>query len=261
MPKIDWDSKLYDKQHHFVSDYGADVLQWLAPKAGERILDVGCGTGQLAAKIAESGAFIVGTDVSENMIDAAKISYPNLTFEVIDATRLPFRNEFDGIFSNATFHWIDDQEALIKGLYASLAYGGRLVAEFGGKGNVESITHAVASAASNLGLHSKLTKDFWFFPSISSYTSLLEGQGFEVEQAWLFDRPTPLVGKKGMYDWLTQFAPHAFKSLTEEEIEEVKNLAVELLRPTHVINGIWMADYKRLRIKAWKKSAPKTEAH
>ncbi|RYG01399.1 MAG: SAM-dependent methyltransferase, partial [Chitinophagaceae bacterium] len=44
MPEIVWDSKLYDKQHQFVSDYGADVLQWLAPKPAEDILDVGCGT-------------------------------------------------------------------------------------------------------------------------------------------------------------------------------------------------------------------------
>ena len=51
MPEIVWDATIYDKQHHFVSDFGADVLQWLAPKADEHILDVGCGTGQLAAQL------------------------------------------------------------------------------------------------------------------------------------------------------------------------------------------------------------------
>jgi trans-aconitate methyltransferase len=253
MPEINWDSKLYDKQHHFVSDYGADVLQWLAPKSGEHILDVGCGTGQLAAQIAEGGALVVATDASESMIATAKKHYPELKFEVIDATKLPYHEDFEAIFSNATFHWIDDQEALTKGLFNSLKNGGRLVAEFGGKNNIKSITDAVAAAAENLGITARLNQNFWFFPSISAYTSLLEKNGFEVEQAWLFDRPTPLNGESGMYDWISQFAQHAFKNIIEEEAEDIKNLAVEILRPTNYIDGTWMADYKRLRVKAFKR--------
>lgn len=253
MPEINWDSKLYDKQHHFVSDFGEDVVQLLAPQAGEHILDVGCGTGQLAAQISKSGALVLGADSSEKMIATAKLNYPTLKFEVIDGTQLPYLENFDAIFSNATFHWIDNQEALTIGLFNSLKKGGRLIVEFGGKGNVKRITEAVELAAQNLGLGSKLNTDFWFFPSISNYTTLLEKNGFEVEQAWLFDRPTPLTGDDGMYDWITQFAPHAFKNLNETEIEEIKNLAVEILKPTHYINNQWLADYRRLRVKAIKR--------
>jgi trans-aconitate methyltransferase len=253
MPQINWDSKLYNEQHHFVSDYGADVVQWLAPKKAEHILDLGCGTGQLAAQIAESGALVLGADASPKMIETAKLQYPNLKFEIIDGTQLPYLEDFDAIFSNAAFHWIDNQEALTKCLFNSLKKGGRLVVEFGGKGNIKSIIDAVAIAAQNLDLTEKLNKDFWFFPSISTYTTLLEKNGFEVEQAWLFDRPTPLTGDNGMYDWITQFATYAFKKLDEAAVEEIKNLTVEILRPTHFINNQWMADYKRLRIKAFKK--------
>lgn len=253
MPEIHWDANLYNKQHHFVSDYGADVLQWLAPKADEYILDVGCGTGQLAAKIAESGAIILGTDASTEMIENAKKTYAELTFEVVDGTKLPYIEKFDAIFSNATFHWIENQTALVEGLFKSLKPGGRLIAEFGGKGNVKSITDAIATAAESLGLADKVVKNFWFFPSISTYTSLLELKGFEVEQAWLFDRPTKLNGENGMYDWISQFAQHAFKNLNTEEAESIKNLAVAILKPHYFINGEWVAAYKRLRIKAWKR--------
>lgn len=253
MPEINWDSELYSKQHHFVSDYGADVLQWLAPQTGEKILDVGCGTGELAAKISDSGAFVLGTDSSAEMISAARENFPHLNFEVIDGTQLPYLEDFDAVFSNATFHWIDNQEALTIGLYHSLKKGGRLVTEFGGKGNVNSIIEAVNHAARQLGLDSRLKKDFWFFPSIGAYTTLLEKNGFEVEQAWLFDRPTTLSGDHGMYDWITQFAPHAFKDLDAAAIEDIKNLAVTLLKPTHYVNNHWVADYKRLRIKAFKR--------
>ncbi|MES2650212.1 MAG: class I SAM-dependent methyltransferase [Bacteroidota bacterium] len=253
MPEINWDSKLYDQQHHFVSDYGADVLQWLAPQQGEHILDVGCGTGALAAQIAQSGASVHGIDASSDMIAAALISHPNLNFEVMDATKLPYTGDFDAIFSNATFHWIENQEALIKGLHKSLKSGGRLVAEFGGKRNIKSITDAVALAAKELGLDHKIITNFWFSPSISTYSAMLESQGFEIEQAWLFDRQTKLNGESGMYDWISQFAQHSFKNLTTEQAEEIKNLAVHNLKATNYVNGQWMADYRRLRVKAVKK--------
>ncbi|QPH41819.1 methyltransferase domain-containing protein [Pedobacter endophyticus] len=255
MPEIAWDATLYDKQHHFVSDYGADVLQWLAPKANEHILDVGCGTGQLAAQIAESGAIVLGTDASADMVANAKATYPTLSFEVVDGTKLPYQENFDAIFSNATFHWIEDQNALAEGLFKSLKPGGRLVAEFGGKGNVKSITDAITAAAEQLGLSNQVITNFWFFPSISAYTTLLETKGFEVEQAWLFDRPTKLLGEEGMYVWINQFAQHAFKNLNNEQAESIKNLAVEILKPNYYINGEWVADYKRLRIKANKPKA------
>ncbi len=253
MPEIHWDSTLYDQQHRFVSDYGADVLQWLAPQPGEHILDVGCGTGALVSQIAGSGASVLGTDASSDMITSAKNAYPKLNFEVVDATKLPYNSDFDAVFSNATFHWIEDQEGLIKGLHKSLKTNGRLVAEFGGKRNIKSITDAVALAAKQLGLDLKIITNFWFFPSISTYSAMLESQCFEIEQIWLFDRPTKLNGESGMYDWISQFAQHSFKNLTTEQTEEIKNLAVALLRETNYINGQWMADYRRLRVKAVKR--------
>ncbi|QIL38647.1 methyltransferase domain-containing protein [Pedobacter sp. HDW13] len=253
MPEIVWDATLYDKQHHFVSDYGADVLQWLAPKADEHILDVGCGTGQLAAQIAASGALVLGTDASADMVANAKAAYPNLSFEVVDGASLPYQENFDAVFSNATFHWIENQQALTDGLFKSLKPGGRLVAEFGGKGNVKSITDAIAAAASQLGFTDQVVTDFWYFPSVSTYASLLESKGFEVEQVWLFDRPTKLIGEAGMYIWINQFAQHAFKNLDEAQAEAIKNLAVEILKPDYFINGEWIADYRRIRVKALKR--------
>ncbi len=253
MPEINWDSRAYNDQHRFVSNYGADVLQWLAPAKGENILDVGCGTGDLAAKIAETGANIIGVDASIDMIDLAKKEYPHLTFDVKDAANLDFKNEFDAVFSNATFHWIEDQEGLLRGIFRSLKHNGRLVAEFGGKGNIQSIVGSIAEAGEKLSLRTKMVTNFWFFPSIAHYSALLEAAGFEVEQMWLFERPTKLIGNDGMHNWIAQFAKHAFINLNKDEAEAVSYLAVELLKPTHFINGEWLADYVRLRIKAIKK--------
>lgn len=253
MPEIYWNSETYDKQHQFVSDFGTDVLQWLAPQKDENILDIGCGTGDLANKIAESDATILGTDASAEMIQAARQKYPLLKFEQLDGTALPFDQQFDAVFSNATFHWIENQKGLIKGIFKSLKPGGRLVAEFGGKGNIQSIVNAISTAAQHLDLSHKIVANFWFFPSVSHYSALLEGAGFEVQQICLFDRPTPLVGQNGMLTWIDQFAQYAFKNLNEQECQQVKKLAVDVLRPDFYKNGQWVADYRRLRVKAIRK--------
>lgn len=253
MPAINWDTKLYKEQHQFVSDYGADVLQWLDPQAGEHILEIGCGTGDLAHKIHASKATLIGVDASADMVASAKQKYPMIQFEQKDAAQLDYQNKFDAVFSNATFHWIENQTGLLNGIYSSLVTGGRLVAEFGGKGNIQSIVDAIASAAVQLGVRDRIKTDFWFFPSIGQYATMLESAGFETEQMWLFDRPTKLVGADGMLKWIHQFAPHAFVQLSAEEASAVTNLAIERLKPDYFKNGEWVADYKRLRIKAVKK--------
>lgn len=253
MPEITWDSNLYDTRHSFVSAFGADVVSLLAPQSGEHILDLGCGTGQLADKIASSGTNVTGIDASAEMIARAKSAYPNLHFEQQSGTDFELHASFDGVFSNATLHWINEPEKVIKQMYKHLKPGGRLVAEFGGKGNVQSIVNAVRKAAANLGLSDSLTADFWYFPSIGEYSMLLEEAGFEVNEAWHFNRDTILEGENGMRTWLDQFGDFFFAKMSSAEAEKIKDAAVEILRPEAFINGVWHADYRRLRIKAVKK--------
>jgi trans-aconitate methyltransferase len=82
------------------------LLALLAPKTGERILDVGCGTGQLTAEIARSGAEAVGIDNSPAMITEARRNFPKQHFEVADVTAMRYHAEFDAVFSNAALHWV-----------------------------------------------------------------------------------------------------------------------------------------------------------
>ncbi|WP_220483146.1 trans-aconitate 2-methyltransferase [Paenibacillus thiaminolyticus] len=105
----EWRPELYDSKLGFVSAHGQNVIELLQPKAGESVLDVGCGTGDLTARIRESGAHVVGIDKSEAMIAQARRKYPNLRFIVADAEcPLPeaMAEAFDAVFSNAALHWM-----------------------------------------------------------------------------------------------------------------------------------------------------------
>ncbi|WP_232373298.1 class I SAM-dependent methyltransferase [Pinibacter aurantiacus] len=249
-PNITWNAELYDTKHNFVSKYGEDVLEWLQPHQGEQILDLGCGTGELAAKIQATGAVVTGMDKSPEMIEKAKATFPGLTFEVKDATNFSFGQPFDAIFSNATLHWITDAEKAVACMYDNLKKGGRLVIEMGGRGNVKSIVTAVKKAMASEGLSDKLSNEFWFFPSLSEYTAMLERQGFRVTTAAHFDRPTKLEGENGMENWIRMFGGFFFSQISAAESETVIKKAVEYLRRDFYKDGIWYADYVRLRVKA-----------
>jgi trans-aconitate methyltransferase len=247
---VPWDATLYDSKHAFVWKYGAEVIELLAPKPGERILDMGCGTGHLTAAIASHGADVVGVDRSAAMVAAARKEYPNLTFEVADATELPFRGEFDAVFSNATLHWIREPERPIRSVWNALKPHGRFVAELGGKGNIRKMQEAFDKTRADLNLE---PVDLWYYPSVGEYSNLLEKQGFEVRFMTLFDRPTVLAeGEPGMRNWIEMFGADYYKRLSLENREIFVQKVEELLRPELFRDGQWCADYRRLRFVAVK---------
>src|SRR2546423_15463085 len=135
-PPRGWDPGLYDGKHAFVWQYGASLVELLQPRPGERILDLGCGTGHLTAQLAAAGANVLGIDSDAAMIEQARKAYPALHFEQRDARDFHFDEPFDAVFSNAVLHWIKEPERVIVCLRRALKPGGRFVAEFGGRGNV-----------------------------------------------------------------------------------------------------------------------------
>ena len=124
-PSGGWDPGLYDGKHAFVWQYGASLVELLQPQPGERVLDLGCGTGHLTARIAAAGAAVVGIDSDPAMIDQARRGYPDLHFEQQDARSFSFAEPFDAVFSNAVLHWIREPEAVIACVRRALKPGGR----------------------------------------------------------------------------------------------------------------------------------------
>ncbi|WP_414561792.1 MULTISPECIES: methyltransferase domain-containing protein [unclassified Anabaena] len=248
----DWNSDLYQDKHAFVWQYGEDLLKLLNPKPGEYILDLGCGTGQLTEKIALAGAEVMGIDSAPAMIEKAKQNYPHLLFNVADARSFQVDQTLDAVFSNATLHWVKEPETAIACVYQALKLGGRFVAEFGGKGNIQAIAQALYTALEAVGMSAQ-TLNPWYFPSIGEYATLLEQQGFEVAYGVLFARPTALAEKEaGMANWLQMFASAFLTGLSPDQQTQVIRQIEQSLKPTLYSEGAWTADYKRLRILAFK---------
>lgn len=247
-----WDTTAYDGTHSFVFEYGEDVVALLDPQPGERIVDLGCGTGHLANRIAAAGADVVGLDNSAEMIEEARArnTHSNCRFVCEDARSATFDASFDAVFSNAALHWIQEQEqdAVLNSVADALRPGGRFVAELGGIGNVSGIVDATQSELTGRGYESDSP---WYFPSIGEYATKLEKHGFEVRNATLFDRPTKLdEGTDGLTAWLDMFGDSLLSPLSEDERRAVVSNVEDRLRHDQFIDGTWIADYRRLRVVA-----------
>jgi trans-aconitate 2-methyltransferase len=246
-----WDPGLYDSRHSFVWRYGAELIQLLAPQPGERILDLGCGTGHLTQRIAESGAKVVGLDRSLAMLAEARRNHHDLPLVAVDATQMAFARPFDAVFSNAALHWILDAERVVNCIAACLRPGGRFVAEMGGQGNIEQFRSAVHSALDALGYPEGKDWNPKYFPSAEHYSALLEKHRLRVNSAILFPRPTPLEGgEDGLRLWLEMFEGITLGCIAPEQRERFIQQVEDTLRPKLFRDGTWHADYVRLRVVA-----------
>lgn len=248
-----WDTRLYNEKHSFVYEYGSSLIDLLGPKPDERILDLGCGSGELTHKISQTATEVVGIDRSAEMIERAKKQFPSCQFRKADATDFKFDKPFDAVFSNAVLHWVTSYQKAIDCIYNNLKDGGRMVVEFGGKGNVETITGQLRRSLLKWGYAKQAQLSLWHFPSIAEYTGELEAKGFKVCLAQWYARPTELTDENnGIKDWLSMFGTAFFKGVAKTDILEILDETQTNLRADLFINGKWFADYKRIRIVAHK---------
>jgi Trans-aconitate methyltransferase len=240
-----WDAGQYAHHAGFVAVLGRDVLELLAPRPNERILDLGCGDGALTAELAATGAIVTGVDASPEQVAAAEAR--GLDARVADGCRLPFDGGFDAVFSNAALHWMNDHDAVLAGVRRALKPGGRFVAEMGGHGNVAAIRVALAAVLQRHGVAPRPSP--WYFPTAAAYAARLAHHGFEVVHIGLLPRLVTLP--TGMAGWLETFAAPCLATVPDAEHARIRADVVELLRPCLCdAEGAWTADYVRLRFAA-----------
>lgn len=229
-----------------MSELGETILAWLAPRAGERVLDLGCGDGAFTEKVVATGADVVGVDASVDMVAAARSR--GLDARVADAHVLDLGERFDAVISNAALHWMKEPDAVLAAVARSLAPGGRFVAEMGGFGNVASIRVAIHAALARRGIDGP-ARCPWYFPTAEEYGERLSRAGFAVDRMELAPRPVSVAS--GMHAWCANFTESYQRALPDAErapfVDEVVGLLEPVLRQP---DGGWTADYVRLRFHA-----------
>ncbi|KAF0144222.1 MAG: hypothetical protein FD156_2038 [Nitrospirae bacterium] len=180
-----WDAEKYDSAKSPQTDAGRELIEMASVKAGDSILDIGCGTGRLTcelARLAHKGT-VVGIDPSQEMFNKARkatSSTDNITLLNITAQEMKFKNDFDVVYSNSAFQWIKEQGDVIALSYKALRKNGRIAVQLPAKDFCWAMMDNIRSAISALGLESKYKKmeSPWRFPLKEEMEGFLKDAGF-----------------------------------------------------------------------------------
>jgi trans-aconitate methyltransferase len=248
---VSWDATRYDEAFAFVPALGTAVLDLLDPQPGERVLDLGCGSGELTAQIVARGARVTGVDSSAEMVARAHERFPDLDVRLADGEQLNVDGPFDAVFSNAALHWMTRPDEVLAGVRAVLRGGGRFAAEMGAARNVTALVSALREAAQQIGLDAELPLP-WYFPTPAEQATRLERAGFTVRLLQYIDRPTRLTDvTNGAADWWRMFGASTLAALDAAQADELLATVNEIAAPRlRGADGVWVADYVRLRFVA-----------
>lgn len=243
MPR-DWDAHTYDRIADPMTRWGASVIDRLPLAGDERVLDAGCGSGRVTERLADRlpRGQVVALDSSPSMIEEARRRLARfgdrVDYVVADLGRpLPLAGTVDAILSTATFHWVPDHDALFRNLAAVLRPGGRLVAQFGGAGNIATVLRVLATVG-----------DGWLgpahFETAESTAARLAAAGFADAECWLQPEPTTFEPGEPFETYLATvvLGAHLERLPARERDPFVREVARRLEHP--------VLDYVRLNVVA-----------
>jgi trans-aconitate 2-methyltransferase len=238
--KYSWDAEEYAKHSSPQLEWAKELIPKLKLTGNEALLDVGCGDGRITAQIASClpNGCVIGIDSSEEMINLArrkfpKATFPNVSFQVMDARKLNFHDQFDRVFSNAALHWIIDHRPVLEGVRRSLKQGGRLVFQMGGKCNAHDIL-TVLDEMQTEDRWEKFYSGFMFpygFYAPDEYGPWLREAGLKPERVELVKKDMKLLGKESLAGWVrTTWLPYTARlpaELRSEFVREIVNRYVK----------------------------------
>jgi trans-aconitate 2-methyltransferase len=257
-----WDPADYEKSSSAQYRWAMDLVSRLHLRGNERVLDIGCGDGKITAQLAFRlpGGEVLGIDLSRDMVDFARDKYPaetysNLAFQWGDASKLDFNEEFDLVVSFACFHWVKDHLPVLKGIGRSLVPSGKVLLQFGGKGNAEEIL-AITEDLIQDDKWSGYFKGFSFpyhFYGPRKYRGWLKQAGLKAKRVDLVPKDMIHEGKKGLEGIIRNtWLPYTERLPEELRPEFVSEIADRYLEGHPIVEGLVHVKMARLEVEAEK---------
>lgn len=256
----EWNATLYHQISAPQVSWGKKVLARVSLRGHERVLDAGCGTGRLTRDLLEAlpEGRVVALDVSQNMIEAACAYLEpdfkgRVEFVRCDLLDLRFENEFDGIFSTASFHWVLDHQWLFRNLYRALRPGGWLGAQCGGKNNLDRFLGRVEELLSSKA-YARYFEHYafpWEFSDAETAAERLRLAGFEEIETSLEETPTIFPNAQEFQQFVESvILRNHLLQIPEESVRQ--ELLGELTRQFAADETPFLLDYWRLNVSARK---------
>jgi trans-aconitate 2-methyltransferase len=252
MPKTrTWDGSSYDRISGPMEALGLAVLARLEVAGDETVLDAGCGSGRVTQALIERlpEGHVIAADASASMVAAARERLPGADVRQIDLLELDLASlglgePLDAVLSTATFHWILDHDALFRRLRGVLRTGGRLVAQCGGRGNIDVLRGRANDvlAREPYAAHFAGFRQPWNYAGPEETTQRLLDAGFAEAESWLEPAPQQPEEPREFLSTIV-LGPH-YQHLPERLREPfIDDVLTELGEPVVV-------DYVRLNIDA-----------
>jgi trans-aconitate 2-methyltransferase len=258
MQTYKWNAVDYAKSSNVQQQWARELIRKLNLKGNERLLDIGSGDGKVTAEIASClpNGSVIGIDSSEEMVGLAQSmfsadAFTNLRFQQNDANSLPFENEFDIIFSNATLHWIFDHHPVLHGIYKSLKHGGRILLQMGGRNNAYEV---------EIMMKKLITKEEWsrYFIGFSfsygfygpdEYITWLREAGLTAKRTELIPKDAAHQGRSGFESWIrTTWLPYTQQVPDDKRELFISQLADEYI-DQHPVDENGMVHVKMIRLE------------
>jgi trans-aconitate 2-methyltransferase len=177
---VNWDAGTYEKLNGPHHEWAREIVARAAIQPGEVVLDAGCGGGSVTRQLLELTPNVIAVDGDAAMAQKARQTLPE-SIPVLhqDLLQLEIDKKFDVVFSCAVFHWITDHDRLFQRLHAALKPGGRLIAQCGGKGNIDNVLAIVGERPGR-----------WLYADGPETETRLANAGFTTARAWLEPKAT-----------------------------------------------------------------------
>jgi trans-aconitate 2-methyltransferase len=186
----DWDAATYDRVSDAQFEWALEQLERLELAGDEVVLDAGCGSGRVTSELVRHVARgrVYGVDVAPSMVKHARRALgPTATILCQDVVKLDLPEPVDVAFSNATFHWVQDHDALFASLHRAIKPGGMLLAQCGGLGNIDAFrkTAEAVAAEDPFAPYFEGWRRPWNYASAEQTAERLTGAGFVDVETWL----------------------------------------------------------------------------